>query len=325
MPDERPPSLSRDRKFREGFARLSSPALERRLAQARREFNARHPERERVIVRANRNRPHPFLVLAAAGGDQGERPIPPSSGLHNASLEVFELTGGGKPTGNPVGAVKVGKSYQIRCRVVNLGSAPVLVGIAEFFVATPAQLDAAAVQPETPLPALGYGGFSLPRGKTAVVICRNPWSPTQEQSVKASVLAQVYDPTGDFVVRRFDALQDRHVGRLDLGGAPEFEGTWRGAYFGPIGKEPEIEVMLLQTGTGVTADIAFSNGVKVKASGQVKGQQAILESGPLAGFPQSTGTWSFSLLTPSALRLKHEIVPKAGAKLSGNADLGRIK
>ena len=304
-------------------------SLEARLTRARREYERRVPERERrrIIAEAKRLRPHPFLLLAAAAGDQGNRPLPAGVAHHNPSVQVLELDAKGQPTGGPVLAVKAGKQYQLRCLVTNLGQVPALMGIAEFFVAKRPQLEASAADPNVPLPAFGYAGFTAPQGKTVAVACRKAWKPSQDQVVEAGVLAQVYDPTGDFLQKRFDPAHDRHVGRFDVGGAPDFVSKWAGTYSGPVGKEPEIRVEVKQQGQTLTADIVFDSTVVPvqKASGKLQGQQAVLTSGALLpNFPQSKGKWTLSFVDPSTVLLKHEITDKDGSKITGQANLTRV-
>jgi hypothetical protein len=325
MPDEKRSSIFDDRRFRQGLEGHPSPALARRLIRAKAAFDARHPDRERAIAAAKHNRPHPFLVLAAAPGDLGHRPIGAASGLHSASVELVELDAAGAPAGDPVAFVSAGKAYRVRCAVTNRGEAPALVGLAEFYAATPAAFDAAALDPGATLPPLGYGGFSVPAGRTVRIACPNPWLPTPEQSQEASVLVQVYDPTGDFIRRRFDALNDRRVARLDLSAAPDFTGIWRGPYTGPVGKDSEVQVTLHQTGEAVTAEISFNSGSEAHAQGQLQGQEAVLAGGAvLPASPQSTNTWRFRFLTPSTLRLEHVLIEQDGTEMPGKADLPRV-
>lgn len=304
-------------------------SLEARLARARRDYERRHPERERqrIIDEAKRLRPHPFLVLAAAAGDKGERPLSASAAHHNPSVQVIELDTKGQPTGGPVLAVKAGKQYQLRCLVTNLGQVPALMGIAEFFVADRHQLAVSAADPSVPLPAFGYAGFTAPQGKTVAVACNKVWKPSQDQVADAGVLAQVYDPTADFLQKRFDPARDRHVGRFDVGGASDFVGKWMGTYEGPVGKEPEIRVEVKQQGETLIADIVFDSTVvpPQKATGKQQGQQAVLTSGPLLpNFPQSKGKWTLSFVNPATVLLKHEITDKDGSKITGQANLSRV-
>jgi hypothetical protein len=153
----------------------------------------------------------PYLVIPVASGDNGARTaIPNSLVFHSKGIWIENLAGSVITT--PI----VGGEYRIKCKIVNLGAFPAYGGLANFFINTPATFNAAAGTSAI-LPALGNTGFSLPQGREITITCPNSWKPTTPADVASSIVVHVYDPfTGDTVTSRFDARNDRHVGRHDF-------------------------------------------------------------------------------------------------------------
>lgn len=66
------------------------------------------------------------------------------------------------------------------------------------------------------LPAFRHTGFSLVQGRETVITCPKLWEPKTADEITASIVVHVYDPFTDKIISRFDARNDRHVGRHDF-------------------------------------------------------------------------------------------------------------
>jgi len=161
----------------------------------------------------NKNDDHktttPFLVIPTTPADSGLRPQPNSLAFHSKGVWIEDI--GGTVVTTP----SVGGQYRIKCRIRNMGAFPAYGGMADFFVNKPSVFIAAAGTSAT-LPALGHTGFSLLQGQETVIACPNLWQPATADELAFSVVVHVYDPFTDQISSRFDARNDRHVGRHDL-------------------------------------------------------------------------------------------------------------
>jgi hypothetical protein len=153
----------------------------------------------------------PFLVIpvSVTPPDSGARPQPNSKSFHSKGIWIEDA--GGAMVTAPV----VGGQYRIKCRLRNLGAFPAYGGMADFFINTPAAFTAAAGTATT-LPSLGHTGFSLLMGQDTVIACPNLWQPATPADLASSIVVHAYDPFADNLVSRFDARNDRHVGRHDF-------------------------------------------------------------------------------------------------------------
>lgn len=169
----------------------------------------------------------PYLVLQATAADHGARPLPNDQQVHyNDSVQILD------PAGNSVTVPVAGTSYKLACRITNLGNLGAFGGIAEFYVvAPPATVDALASTSKPVLAAAGYEGFTAKPGDTVTVTSRNAWTPhTDLAATTSTIVVHAYDPFNDAIKMRFDARNDRHVGRRDT--IPDFGGLWKGVLTG---------------------------------------------------------------------------------------------
>jgi hypothetical protein len=217
---------------------------------------ARELERNKVwppsrIRRSHRDAPPatPYLVIPADPNDAGARPLPGAEALHSAGIEFVTTTGSTVPI------PKAGQEYRLRATIRNLGAAPSYAGVAEFALAYPSAIEAAAAGAGT-VPPHGIEGFIVQSGQTITVTCRRPWKPLKPDEAENSVVVQAYDALLDPIARRFDARSDRHVGRKDS--LPDFAGTWEGRQFfaAPLtGNGLLYRVVIAQTDLNVDVSI----------------------------------------------------------------------
>ncbi len=151
----------------------------------------------------------PFLLIPTTATDDGLRPQPISITFHSKGIWLENI--GGAVVTAPV----VGGHYRIKCRIRNMGAFPAYGGLADFFVNKPTVFTGVAGS-NTTLPALGHTGFSLIQGQETVITCPNLWQPMTADDLTASLVAHVYDLFADKISSRFDAQNDRHVGRHDF-------------------------------------------------------------------------------------------------------------
>lgn len=153
----------------------------------------------------------PFLVIPTTitPADSGVRPQPNSKTFHSKGIWLED------PVGTVVATPVVGGQYRIKCRVRNLGAFPAYGGVADFFVNKPAAFTTAAGSAAT-LPSIGHTGFSLLMSQETVISCPNLWKPATADELTSGVVVHAYDPFADNIISRFDARNDRHVGRHDF-------------------------------------------------------------------------------------------------------------
>jgi hypothetical protein len=54
------------------------------------------------------------------------------------------------------------------------------------------------------------------QGQETILTCPNLWKPQSQADISSSIIVHAYDFMADNIVRKYDARNDRHVGRLDL-------------------------------------------------------------------------------------------------------------
>lgn len=196
----------------------------------------------------------PFLVIPNYQGDQGtERPADGAQANYSASIEIVDIN-----TNTAVTMPVLGHSYTLRCRVLNRGAVGCYAGIAEFYVATPAALDALA-KGTGPRPApLGYSGVIIPPSGQAIVTCQHQWTVTD---LNIGILVCIYDPIVDKPQYPYDSDTDRHVARRDI--VPDFSGTYIGVEkysfnFGDI-KEWGVKIVIQQVNNLATISVYTKN------------------------------------------------------------------
>jgi hypothetical protein len=217
----------------------------------------------------------PYLVIPADPNDAGGRPLPGAEALHSAGIEFVTTTGSTVPI------PKAGQEYRLRATIRNLGAAPSYAGVAEFALAYPSAIGAAAVGAGS-VPPHGIEGFIIQAGQVITVTCRRPWKPLKPDEAEKSVVVQAYDVLLDPIARRFDARSDRHVGRKDS--LPDFAGTWEGRQFfasAPTGDGALYRVVIAQTDLNV--DVSIFAEVSSIGSGAIGGGPSIGVVGPHIG------------------------------------------
>lgn len=211
-------------------------------------------------LRRERKRPRravmtPYIVLQATAGDKGARPlINDQEAFYNESVQILDTLGG------KVTVPEKGKSYTLACQVTNLGNLGAFGGIVEFHIAPPAVVDGLASMPKPLNAASGYEGFTANPGATVTVTSRRVWTPATDQEAMSTLVVHAHDTFSDPVARRFDARNDRHVGRRDT--IPDFRGVWNGvvtAHGGAVGTW-NIRVEITQVYENVTVAIYLSQG-----------------------------------------------------------------
>lgn len=150
----------------------------------------------------------PFLVIPATPADEGGRPLPNSAAFHSQGVWLEDAAG------TQVEIPAAGGQYRIRCRVRNNGALAAYGALADFFVNSPEAFTAAAGVGGS-LPALGHTGFTLRPGQERILTCPALWQPASATELNYALVVQVFDPFTDNLTRRFDARNDRHVGRHD--------------------------------------------------------------------------------------------------------------
>ena len=182
----------------------------------------------------------PFLVVPSTLTDIGLRPLPNSQAFHSQSVWIEEL--GGTVVTSPV----VNGRYRIKCRVRNYGAFPAYGGMVDFYINRPSVFSAAAASPIS-LRTLGQAGFSLLQGAEKIIECPNVWKVETPDDLSLSILVHVYDPFADTLTNRFDARNDRHVGRHDLAADLYVrDWTFSGAVH-DMGLEPSSQAVFYQT------------------------------------------------------------------------------
>jgi hypothetical protein len=245
-----------------------------------------------------------FLVVPFEPADAGARPVGDTRVLHNQAVTLRDS--GGAVIDRPV----AGGMYAIEAFVVNRGVAPAYLGLADFYVADPADIDAAAGGAPAPA-ALGRGGFTVNGQSSVVVRCPRPWSPATDAEAARAVVVQAYDPTSDPLISRFDAHADRHVGRRDP--LADFAGVWNGTFTTSWGPRAFlVRLVVTQAGTAVSAGFYLEVGSppalpanpQWTGTGTVAGDQVSgFTTENLGGAPFTTNAWTLTLTGPNALHL----------------------
>jgi hypothetical protein len=273
----------------------------------------------------------PYVVVPTGPGDVGSRPIPDQQALYNASVQVVD--GAGNAVLSPVS----GRTYRLRCRVINRGGAGAFGGVAEFYVAPPWVIDNAASTPGSLLPAKGYAGFSAIAGGSVVVECPNPWTPVNDTEAASSVVVHAFDTFVDRVVRRFDARQDRHVGRRDR--IPDFSGVWDGMESANIIHQVATRIRIVVAQNYLNVSVGFYSEVgsgipstpQETANGIIVNGQAQLSSIEVWGpnnVPFTSNEWTLALTAAGVLHFEHHahyLMPGDGRPdTHTNGDLHRV-
>lgn len=255
-----------------------------------------------------------YLVIAASQNDLGDRPLAGTDVLHSASIQLLD------EAGNVVVNPDNGITYRLRCTVVNRGVVAAYGGLADFYVAQPADLDNAARTARALLPALGHTGFVAGPGETVTIECPNTWTPQTGEEATNSILVHAHDPFLDPLVHRFDARADRHVGRLDH--IPDFAGGWQGTktFFGATLQE---RLVITQHGFDVTVAFYEQDGAdlpvnpQITATGQIVAARISLRtSDPHPKFRQLgwSSQWEITLPDPDTLHVDQFRGPPLGPR-----------
>jgi hypothetical protein len=245
-----------------------------------------------------------YMVVQADSNDLGARPLPGPEALHSQSLQI--LDGSGAAVTRPVRNT----TYRLRCQAVNLGATAAFGGLADFYVAAPAQFDGIAGTGAT-MPGQGHTGFAAYPGHTVTIDSPNTWRPATDAEAASSVLVHVYDPFLDPLVAPFDARADRHVGRLDP--IPDFAGLWNGTSTivgDPSGRTFLERIVITQSVLNVTVQFysevgsppALPANPQITVSGTIIGQQIPLSAAELiGGAPFTSNQIVLTLTAPNNL------------------------
>jgi hypothetical protein len=247
-----------------------------------------------------------YLVVQADGNDLGLRPLPGPEALHSQSVQILDT--GGAIVSRPVRNT----TYTLRCQALNLGATAAFGGLADFYVAAPAQFDSIAGTGAT-MPAQGQTGFTAYPGQTVVIESPKRWRPTTDAEAESSVLVHVYDPFLDPLVTPFDARGDRHVGRLDP--LPDFAGIWNGTsriVGDPSGRTFLERVIIAQTGLNVTVEFYSEVGAppalpatpQIAVGGTIVAQQIpLVATESIGGAPFTNNQIVLTLTAPNNLHV----------------------
>ena len=182
----------------------------------------------------------PFLVVLNAPADAAHRPLPQAQAFHSQGLWIEDM--GGAVVSAPI----VGGKYRIKCRIKNFGAFPAYAGLVDFYINKPSVFTAAAGT-TTILPTFGHAGFTALQGQTLTVVCPTVWQPATNADLQSGILVQAYDPITDGVSFRYDAVKDRHVGRLDFT-ADFYVRDWtNSAAVHDLGQEPSSHPVFYRT------------------------------------------------------------------------------
>lgn len=151
----------------------------------------------------------PFLIIPAYTGDNGARPLPNSLALHSPSIWIEDTIG------NIISTPVAGGNYVIKCRVINIGAFASYGGLINFYVEKPGLLNG-LVGTNTSIQPFGSGGFSLLPGIAIDIRCPRLWNPLTENDLARGILVQAFDFIKDMYTSKFDARNDRHIGRHDF-------------------------------------------------------------------------------------------------------------
>jgi len=168
-----------------------------------------HSGRDKDQHRDGKPTATPFLVIRANLSDNGSRPVPGSQAFHSPAIGIEDNLG------NVIATPTKGNTYFFKCRVVNLGAFASYGGIIDFYLQPPSVYNAVAGT-NASLPAFGRSGFTVLPGNFVDIKCPTPWTPQSDEELANSILVQAFDPFTDIWTSKFDARNDRHVGRHDL-------------------------------------------------------------------------------------------------------------
>lgn len=265
----------------------------------------REPNREHPVATA-------FLVIPNYLGDQGMvRPLDAAHARHSISIEIVDVN-----TNAAVTTPVVGHIYALRCQVINRGTVGSYAGIAEFYVATPAVLDALASGGPRPAP-LGYAGVIVPPGGRATATCQHHWTVVDMNS---GILVRLYDPIVDKPQFPYDSAADRHVARRDI--IPDFSGTYLGTeYFAqtPATGGYQLKIVIQQVNSVATISVYSQVSGGLPSVPQLHGTAAVTGSSfvfnmteNLNGQPFTSNVMTFSLTNPNLLHYtmhRHFLMP----------------
>ena len=246
----------------------------------------------------------PFLVIPALPGDAGARPLQGSEAVFADGVHAVDAAG------SPVPTPLAGTTYTLRATVRNLGATAAYAGLANFYLASPEELDHAAATPGAILPAQGRTGFVLLPNQTITINSPNPWTPATADAASSSILVQAFDLLTDTLLHPFDSRVDRHVGRRDM--LPDFAGTWDGT-FSLVGVlipgNFQIRISITQSGRTINCSFfvqvggSLPNNPQDTGTATINGTQAALLTSEPGGF---TNNWVLSLADPNTLHLTNE-------------------
>jgi hypothetical protein len=184
----------------------------------------------------------PFLVIPSGPTDNGARPKPDSLVFHSASVWIEDVHAPGIIVAVPV----AGNEYLVKCRIINLGATGSYGGLADFYVNTPATFNANAGT-NNPLPALGHTGFSVLQGQMVTIACPHTWKPVSQADLQNSIVVHAYDLFADIITSRYDARNDRHVGRHDFTSDFYVRDWTDSAVLHDVGTEPSVNAVFYHT------------------------------------------------------------------------------
>ncbi len=144
-----------------------------------------------------------FLVVRAAGQDEGTRPVASLGGgspdivIEGPTTTLFTLTNIAHLVPEP------GSDQAIAARIWNFGDDDAVTARIRFWEVRTLQ----GSEPEPELIGTAYRG--IPHRSSIVVQCPEVWTPTNPSRV--SVMVDVSDTVNDPITTPFDPFSDRHV------------------------------------------------------------------------------------------------------------------
>ena len=158
--------------------------------------------------------PTPYLVIPCVPGDPGTRPISTALAITSQAIQAT--------IANPA-APGEWADFQIAlsCVVANLGTVACPVAMMEFYTGAAIWIGTAGHDTLTPaevragVQLVGRASFTAPPRATTTVRCPSYWVPGSSNAAMQGVLVQVSDLFIDPWTAPFDAVNDRHVARMD--------------------------------------------------------------------------------------------------------------
>jgi len=154
-----------------------------------------------LMPRETNTRYTTWLLIRAAAGDVGARPLPGGAVFYESPDVWVESSLG---INQPV----PGEPNQVFARVTNLGWQYATGVHVRFWWANPS-----LAITETTAHAIGFGHANIPSGWSVVVACPTPWIPVEENGGHECLFAEAYIPAFDPVTAPMDPVDDRHVGQ----------------------------------------------------------------------------------------------------------------